>query len=107
MLTRVSPSGQYLAVLEDLNPERTAAALKLYRADRTLIAEVAPEVMMNGELRHGTWSWFEASRSTNPHAVGVIFTYTWYDSTGQPHSPDGQVDIDASTGQILESYRAH
>jgi hypothetical protein len=106
LLSRVVPSHEYLAVLEDTDATGYHARLSVYLPDGT-IKESYPKLLdfpaTAKSLAHkepGEYVWFQTPKSPLPTAFAVVFKVYRNGATYR-------VDIDAATGAVLGTEEVH
>jgi hypothetical protein len=106
LLSRIVPSREYLAVLEDTDATGDRATLSIYLPDGTLqksflnILEFPETANMPAHKEAGEYVWFETSKSPVPTAFTVVFKVYRNGATYR-------VDMDAATGIVLGVEEVH
>ncbi len=106
LLSRVVPSREYLAVLEDTDATGDRATLRVYLPDGTIqetfqnILQFPGTAEFAARKEAGEYVWFQTPKSPLPTAFAVVFKVYRNGATYR-------VDIDAATSAVLETEEVH
>jgi hypothetical protein len=105
-LSRIVPSHEYLAVLEDTDATGYQARLSVFLPDGTMkerypnVLELPGTAQRAARQETGEYVWFQTPKSTLPTAFAVVFRI---DRNGATF----RVDTDAATGAVLGAEEVH
>lgn len=94
LLAIVVPDRQWLAVLWNKDEAAVEATLYVISGDGQQQVQIPDELLINGQLEPGIYSWFEGF----PHDSPSVFTCMFSRRRDQAMY---RVDIDAATGTVL------
>jgi hypothetical protein len=105
-LSRIVPSREYLAVLEDTDATGQHAILSVYLSNGTFrgtfpnLLELPGNAQIAPHKEAGEYVWFQIPRSPLPTAFAAVFKVFRNGATYR-------VDIDAATGSLLDLEEVH
>ncbi|WP_110951304.1 hypothetical protein [Pseudomonas bohemica] len=94
LLAIVVPDRQHLAILWNTDESGVNATLYVISGDRQQQVKVSDQLLINGKVEPGVYSWFEYF----PHDSPSIFTCMF---TRQRDQAMFRVDIDAARGTVI------
>jgi hypothetical protein len=95
----VLPNRDGIAINDADDSSGKYTKLRVLNANGTLRFEVPTVQMIKGNLRAGTFAWYEQPRTLRENAFGVMYV-ALEDGTMY------QLDIDGMTGQVIDVYPA-
>jgi len=94
LLAIVVPDRQHLAILWNDDDTGIAATLYVVSGDRQQQIRITDQLLIDGQLETGVYSWFEQFPQDSPSVFTCMFSR-------QRDQAMFRVDIDAATGDIL------